>query len=135
MTIISFNFTKINAERKEGAKGKISIANNIGIKDVKSFELKLGKNKENALKLEFLFEAKYTPNIGNISLGGEIVYMGTADKVKDIETEWKKNKKLPNDVIEEVMGNILSKCNIEALIMSKEINLPAPIPLPKVKSK
>ena len=53
MSIISFNFTKINAERKEGAKGKISIANNVGIKDVKSFELKLGKNKEKALKLEF----------------------------------------------------------------------------------
>ncbi len=135
MSIISFNFTKINAERKEGAKGKISIANNVGIKDVKSFELKLGKNKEKALKLEFLFEAKYDPNIGNISLGGEIVYMGTADKVKEIETEWKKNKKLPHDVVEEVMGNILSKCNIEALIMSREINLPAPIPLPKVKSK
>lgn len=135
MSIISFNFTKINAERKEGAKGKISIANNIGIKDVKSFELKLGKNKEKALKLEFLFEAKYDPNIGNISLGGDIVYLGTADKVKEIEKEWKKNKKLPNDVVEEVMGNILSKCNIEALIMSREINLPAPIPLPKVKSK
>ena len=135
MSIISFNFTKINAERKEGAKGKISIANNVGIKDVKSFELKLGKNKEKALKLEFLFEAKYDPNIGNISLGGEIVYMGTADKVKEIETEWKKNKKLPHDVVEEVMGNILSNCNIEALIMSREINLPAPIPLPKVKSK
>ena len=135
MTVISFNFTKISAERNEGIKGKLNISNNVSIKDVKSFDLKLGKNKEKALKLEFLFEAKYDPNIGNISLGGEIVYMGTADKVKNIESEWKKNKKLPNDVVEEVMSNILSKCNIEALIMSREINLPAPIPLPKVKSK
>ena len=116
-------------EETNNVAGMATSYNNIGaIYDSKG-------DKEKALKLEFLFEAKYDPNIGNISLGGDIVYLGTADKVKEIEKEWKKNKKLPNDVVEEVMGNILSKCNIEALIMSREINLPAPIPLPKVKSK
>ncbi len=46
MTIISFNFTKISAERFEGGQGKISISSNVSIKDVKIFELQLGKNKE-----------------------------------------------------------------------------------------
>jgi len=29
----------------------------------------------------------------------------------------------------------LKKCNIESLVMSREINLPSPIPLPKVNIK
>ena len=66
MTVISFNFTKINAERSKGAKGKLNISNNVSIKGVNLFELRLGKNKEKALKFDFKFEAVYDPKIGNI---------------------------------------------------------------------
>ena len=87
MTVISFNFTKITAERSKGTKGKLNISNNISIKDI-----------------------------------------------KEAEKQWKKDKKIPKEIVEEMMSHILSKCNIEALLMSREINLPPPIPLPKVKS-
>ena len=36
MSILSINFTKINAERKAPVRGKININNNIYIKDVKN---------------------------------------------------------------------------------------------------
>ena len=42
MTVISFNFTKINAEKIKGIKGKLNISNNVSIKAVNSFDLKLG---------------------------------------------------------------------------------------------
>jgi hypothetical protein len=32
-----------------------------------------------------------------------------------------------------ILNTVLTKCNIEALILSQEVNLPSPIPLPKVK--
>ena len=134
MTVISFNFTKITAERSKGTKGKLNISNNISIKDIKSFDLQLGKNKEKALRFNFKFEAVYDPKIGNIELLGEITYIGKEKEIKDAEKQWKKDKKIPKNIVEEIMSNILSKCNIEALLMSKEIGLPPPIPLPKVKS-
>jgi len=31
-----------------------------------------------------------------------------------------------------VINSILGRCNIQALIMSKELNMPPPIPMPKV---
>ena len=84
MTVISFNFTKINAERIKGIKGKLNISNNVSIKDVKSFDLKLGKNKEKALKFDFKFEAVYDPKIGNIELLGEVVYLGKEETIKEV---------------------------------------------------
>ena len=134
MTVISFNFTKINAEKSKGIKGKLNISNNVSIKAVNSFDLKLGKNKEKALRFDFKFESVYDPKIGNIEILGEIVYLGKEDKLKEAEKQWKKDKKIPKDIVESIMSNILSNCNIEALLMSKEIGLPPPIPLPKVKS-
>lgn len=135
MTVISFNFTKINAEKKEGARGKVNIANNISIKDVQSMDLKLGKASDKALKFVFTYEAKYEPEIGSVELNGELVWLSNDAKVKEVEKEWKKNKKLGKEVVEEVMTNILTKCNIEAIVMSREINLPPPVPMPKVKTK
>jgi len=33
----------------------------------------------------------------------------------------------------EILNIILTRCNIQALILARDINLPSPIPLPKVK--
>ena len=45
MTILSFNFKKISAERGAAPKGKISINNNIAIKEVKGIDLNLKNNE------------------------------------------------------------------------------------------
>jgi len=135
MTILSFNFNEIIAKKATGVKGKIKISNNMSIKGLEEFDLKLGKKAQKALKIKFLFEAKYEPKLGEISLGGELIYLNEEKKVKEIQTEWKKNKSIPKDVMPEIMGHVLKKCNIESLVMSREINLPSPIPLPKVNIK
>jgi len=44
-----------------------------------------------------------------------------------------KDKKLPKEIMAGLLNTKLTKCNIQALILSQEINLPAPIPLPKVQ--
>ena len=41
MSMLGINFSKIEAERKAPVRGKISINNNIAIKDAKKQELKL----------------------------------------------------------------------------------------------
>ena len=56
------------------------------------------------------------------------------EKMKEALAKWNKDKNLPKDVLEEAYNHILGKCNIEALVLGREMQLPAHIPLPKVKS-
>ena len=59
--------------------------------------------------------------------------MDDSKSVKEILDGWKKDKRLPKETMTNVLNTILGKCNVEALILSERINLPPPIPLPKVQ--
>lgn len=133
MTIVGFNFNKISVEKKEAAKGKITINNNISIKNVEKRDLSLGAAKQEGVKFIFEFVSKYEPKFAEISLEGDVLYLAGSEQVKKILDGWKKNKKVEKDVMAQVMNTALTKCNIQALILSKEVNLPPPIPLPSVE--
>jgi len=133
MTIVGFNFTKVSIERFSAVKGKISISNNVSIVSVEKTDLPLGSGADEALRFGFEFTSQYSPKVGLIDLRGEVIFMGEKKEIAGIMAEWKKDKKVPKDIMTSVLNNVLNKCNIEALILSREINLPPPIPLPKVK--
>ncbi len=133
MTIIGFNFRDMKVSRKEGVKGQINIKNNVVITDIKEQDLSLGDKSQSALKFMFEFSSKYEPNLGEIILEGDLLFMESSNKTKEILDEWKKTKKVPKDIVAGILNTVLSKCNIEALILSQKVNLPPPIPLPSVK--
>ena len=94
--------------------------------------MNFGNSEQQSLKFSFEFASKYEPDLGSIKFEGEVIYLidkKTADKLLE---GWKKNKRLEQPTMTNLLNNILNKCNIEALILSKEMGLPAPIPLPKV---
>ncbi|MGM5483311.1 MAG: hypothetical protein ACQER9_00150 [Nanobdellota archaeon] len=132
MTVIGFNFNKISVERTGSKKGKLNISNNVGISDVSEEKVPFSNDKNKCIKVVFKFESKYEPSVATINLEGEIMYMLPPEKIDAIMAEWKKDKKIPKDFIQPVMNAILSRSNVEALVLSKEMNLPSPIPLPKV---
>jgi len=134
MVVIGFNFTKILVERKGPVKGKVNINNNVGITNVEETPLDINSAKK-ALKLEFQFNSTYEPNVGNIEMTGEVIYLLDKEKADEAVKGWKKNKKLDKEMMTQALNNILAKCNIEALILSKDMNLPPPIPLPKIGAK
>lgn len=133
MTIIGFNFNRIDVEKKGSAGGKISISNNVSIKDIADTDLSLGTEKQKAMKFIFEFTSKYEPNVGKILLGGEVLFLEETSKVKMIIEDWKKNKRVEKGLMSAILNTVLTKCNVQALILSQEVNLPSPIPLPKVK--
>jgi hypothetical protein len=135
MTIVGFNFTKMVAEKSGPAEGKISIKNNVAIKDVMETELALGSSKQKALRFQFEFVSDYDPKVGSITLNGDVIYLDKEATIKAIAEEWKKNKKVDKETTEVILNHVLAKCNVQALILSKDINLPPPIMLPKVKAK
>jgi hypothetical protein len=134
MTVIGFSYNKMLIEKTAPVKGKVSINNNVGIKNVELAKININKDKQ-ALKMDFEFKSSYDPKIGVIEILGEIIYLVDKDKADSIMKSWEKNKKLEQDIMTPVLNNVLSKCNIQALILSKDMNLPAPIPLPKVGEK
>jgi len=133
MAIVGFNFTKINVEKKAPRSGKIDVSNNVSIKDVIEAEVSVGENQQKAVRFLFQFETTYEPKIGSIVIDGEVLYMQESAKVTEIVSKWKKNKNIEKEIMGAILNNVLSKCNIQALILSQDVNLPSPIPLPKVK--
>lgn len=134
MTIVGFNFTKLEAEKKEMAKGKININNNVSITGVAEKSLSLANDKQKVLSFTFEFMAKYDPDMGSIKLIGDVLFMDEAKKAKEILDGWKKDKKLPKEIMPGILNTVLTKCNIQALILSEQVNLPPPIQLPKLQA-
>ncbi len=135
MPIIGFSYSKIHVDRKSSPKGKISINNNVSLKDVKETELSLGKDKQKGLIFSFEFTTDYEPDMAKILLGGDVVYIEEEKKVKSVLEEWKKNKRIEKELMSSILNHVLQRCNIQALILSRDLNLPSPIPLPRVGQK
>jgi hypothetical protein len=131
MTIIGFDFTKMQIERRKIIKGKINIANNISVKNVEDVKISLGPDKM-GVKFTFQFTTKYEPDIGDILIEGEVLYLASEEEGKTILLGWKKDKKLPKDVRIPLLNHVLSKSNIAAILLSREMNLPAPVMLPRI---
>jgi len=135
MTILGMQFSKIAIEKMNPLAGKVSINNNVTIKNVEKTQLALGKNKQDVLKFTYEYTAKYDPKIALITLVGTLTYMPKKEKIDELVKQWKKEKKLPNEILSPVLNSIYTKCNVQALVMAREINLPPPIQLPKVTLK
>ncbi len=135
MTIVGMNFTKIVAERKREANEKINISNNISIANVEKSEVAFGVKSQQGLKISFLFHTIYDPDFGSIELHGNLLYLSDEKDVEAVYTDWAKAKRLSADVMKPVLNAVLGKCNIEALVLSRDLTLPPPVPLPRVNVK
>lgn len=133
MTVVGLQLNKIVVEKLKPAKGKVSVNNNVSITDVEKTELTFGMSKQNVLNFKFEFVAAYEPKIASITLNGNVTYFDKPEVIDKLHSGWKKDKKVPPEVMTPILNSILSKCNVEALLLAREINLPPPIPLPKVR--
>jgi len=134
MPFIGFNFDKIEASKDvDEVKGNINIKHTLNIKDVKQQEITMDKKQE-VLKFIFEFKLNYEPNIGTITLTGNMLYLEDQKKMKEIMQEWKKDKKLPLNITQGLFNTILAKANIKALNLAQDINLPPHLPMPKIET-
>lgn len=135
MPVVGLAFDKIVIEKHGPVKGKVQVNNNVAIKDVLKTDLAVGPTKQAAVKFQFEFTAKYEPKLGDITMNGFLTFFDKPEKVTEILDGWKKDKKVQKEVMSSVLNTVLSRCNVEALIFAREVNLPPPIPLPKVQVK
>jgi hypothetical protein len=134
MTVVGFNFNKINVERLGPRKGKINIATKSSTTGITEAKVPFNNEKTKCLKISFTFESTYEPSVASIKFEGELLFLFPIEKADEVLAKWDESKGLLKDVTPAVMNPILDKCSIQALILSKELNLPSPIQLPKIKA-
>jgi len=135
MTIAGIQFDKIVVDRMGVPKGKMSVKNNIMIQELEKKDFSVGKLKQHALLYKFEFTAEYEPKVAKIVLNGTVTSMEQEEKIDELIKAWKKDKKLPKEIMTPLLNNILNRSNIEALILAREVGLPPPIQLPRVTVK
>ncbi|HII71725.1 TPA: hypothetical protein HA265_03140 [Candidatus Woesearchaeota archaeon] len=132
MAIVGFEFNSINVEKKDVAKSSINISNNIALVDVVRQDLNVGGTKQPGIRFAFEYKSSYEPDFAKIVLGGSVMYLTDETNAKEILGEWSTNKKLKKEVAEQVVNSILTKCNIQSILLANTVNLPPPVPMPKV---
>jgi len=132
MQIIGFTLTKILIERKNDIKGKFKVNSKIDIKEVKEEKVSVVENKDVA-KVEFEYSIIYDPNLADISFRGFVLLMGDSKEIKDFISEWKKRKIILSDLKLRIFNTIFHKCNVKAIELEEDFNLPTHIRLPFIR--
>jgi hypothetical protein len=131
MAIIGFNFTKIFGEKRAPVHGQVSINNNVAITDVMDANISMAQSKK-GVRVRFTYDSKYEPAIGSLQFEGDVVLLEDAKFADEMLDTWAKSKSVPKPIMMGLLNQVLERSNIQALIMARDLSLPAPIPLPKV---
>jgi len=134
MPVISFNFDKIEVERKKPLEAPLKVKTAIKITEVKEEELIMSGGRKDLL-LHFFFEyfVDYQLNQARVLLAGSVLYAGPREELEKIGKEWKKTKKFNPEISKEVLNHIFLRCNIKALAFEQEVNIPPHIVLPRLQ--
>ncbi len=129
MKIIGFNLTKVLSEKKENFPQKVEINQNIDIKNISQDSIPL--TKEPILKIDFTFLINYSDNFAKTEFEGILITIPENNELKEILKSWK-DKKISEEIRIPVFNFIMSKCNIKALSLADDLNLPYHIPMPRI---
>jgi len=90
--------------------------------------VKIDKKQEDLLEIPFVFTANYAPSVAQISLKGNVYVSGSKEELGKIQRTYKE-KKLP---LSDIVQSVSNVSFIEAVIFCRTLNIPPPIPLPKI---
>lgn len=132
MQIIGFSLNKIAIERKEKQQGKLEIKQNINIDNISKDKINLSEGE--VIKIDFTFNVDYNPDLAKLEIKGQTVLLPDKEEIKDIFKDWKK-KQVSEKFRVPLFNFIMGKCNIKALELEDELNLPPHLPMPRLSPK
>ncbi len=124
MTVKSVNLNNIEARRFSKLEEKIR---NVRIDNNSTVTLITELNDTEA-SIDFRYTANYG-GIGMIKIEGTIIYEGDAPALAQ---QWGSTSNMPNEIAGEIHTAIMRVCVPEAMLISRDIKLPPPFPLPQV---
>jgi hypothetical protein len=133
MPVAGMSIDNIEAKKHAEVTVGVKVNSNTNLKNVKEQSLP-GFDKK-ALLIEFEFSTQYLApkdkKVAEFIIGGHVLVID--DKYKEILDSWKKDKKLPDEIGIQVVNVIFNKCTKKAIILSDDLQLPSPVPLPFAK--
>ncbi|MDH4123406.1 MAG: hypothetical protein OEV21_04940 [Thermoplasmata archaeon] len=120
MQIKGFDVNSIDAKRYTKPGEKIQ---NLRI-DNNSTVISVSLISDSLASLEFRFTANYS-SIGVIKIEGRILLEGEA---KTLQEMWSKTNNMPPEVANVVHSAVITNCMPVAVVVSKDIGLPPPLP-------
>jgi hypothetical protein len=124
MLKVNVAITNISAERfwdLQKPIPPIQIGTNINV-------ISIEREKQNTLKVPFVMSINYNPSISQINLKGSAYVVGEPKEIEKILNEHKQKKPPPPLIIQ----SIANFAFIESVLISRTLNVPPPIPLPKI---
>ncbi|MEM3597268.1 MAG: hypothetical protein QXJ53_03995 [Candidatus Bathyarchaeia archaeon] len=124
MIKVNVLITNISAERFldiKKAVPPVQINTNI---NVVGFE----KRSDDSLEVPFILSITFNPSIAQITLKGKAYVVGDKSEIEKIYKDYEEKKPPPPVVIQSISNVAL----VEAVIVSRTINIPPPIPLPQI---
>ncbi len=88
----------------------------------------MNKKDDNMLEVPFVFTINYTPVVAQINLKGTSHVRGEKDELGQILKDHKEKKPPPPQIIQSISNVVF----LESVIICRTLNIPPPIPLPKV---
>ncbi len=129
--IINYLITSIEAnhDRDVTISPQSKMLTNIAVTNVEKDDQ--SKILKISLKFDASFEGNESKNLGKIMIKSLIVYMG--DNLDKIYKTWEDKKQLDESVTEEILQAGLNMNFLEAMSISKMLQLPSLLPLPRLQ--
>jgi len=127
MPVKNFEFMAIDARRFARST---EIQKNIQIQ-VNHEISQVIERSEKETEFNFRFAINYTGMgaIASVKFEGYVLFEGQVG----IAQKWLKEKKLPDDVANEVLNLIMRNCLMQGVVLARDMRLPPPIQMPQVK--
>ena len=126
MKVVKFETSGIEAKRFTRAGERVG--GNVRI-DQNSSITHITPAGEGRASIGYRFTVNYT-GMGYIKMEGEMDFEGDSEALM---ASWSKDGSMPPEIANVVHNTIVSTCLPSALLISRDIKLPPPFPLPRVK--
>ena len=137
MILIGHRIKKISGERHdvEGTFTLKNISSNAVPTEIREGKSQDSKRKVLIIDWQFIsnYELDNDKNIAELVIEGEVVYEMDAKEFKETMKEWKKSKKMKKEHLLPVLQNILNIAQVHGIILAKDLNLPSPVQLIRIK--
>jgi hypothetical protein len=99
----------------------VQIATNLNVVGIK-------EKSKGMLEVPFVFTINYTPAVAQINLKGISYVSGLKDELAKIHKSHKEKKPPPSIILQSISNVVF----VETVILCRSLNIPPPIPLPKI---